>query len=95
MPPITQAHETPATTWRDRPTITVEEACPILGISRASAYEAARVGEIPTLRIGRRLVVPVAALRRMLGEILENDHDPGVQAGAAGKASAGAAQPGH
>lgn len=38
----------------------------ILGLSKASAYEAAHRGEIPTIRIGRRLLVPTAALRRML-----------------------------
>ena len=49
------------------PTVTVEQAGAALGIGRASAYEAARRGDIPTIRIGRRLVVPTAALRRMLG----------------------------
>lgn len=50
-----------------RVTITVEEAARILGVSRGSAYEAVHRGEIPTIRIGKRLVVPVAALERMLG----------------------------
>lgn len=48
-------------------TITVEEAGRILGISRSAAYRAAKRGEIPTLRIGRRLVVPAAIFFRMLG----------------------------
>lgn len=51
---------------RVRPTLTVAEAGRVLGISRCSAYDAAARGELPTLRIGRRLVVPVAALRRLL-----------------------------
>lgn len=55
--------------WRTRATITVEEAAPILGIGRASAYKAAQAGELPTLRIGRRLLVPVAKLRQILGEL--------------------------
>lgn len=46
--------------------MTVEEAAHALGIGRASAYEAARRGELPVLRIGRRLVVPVDALEAML-----------------------------
>ncbi len=50
----------------EQPTMTVEDAGEALGISRGSAYEAARSGQIPTIRIGRRLVVPTAALRRML-----------------------------
>jgi excisionase family DNA binding protein len=60
----------PSTTVPDpveQPTLTLEEACPILGISRTLAYKAAASGEIPTIRVGRRILVPTAALRRMLG----------------------------
>ena len=49
-----------------RQTLTVEQAAPILGIGRNSAYEAIRRGEIPALRLGRRLVVPRRALERLL-----------------------------
>lgn len=51
---------------RERPTVTVEEAAVILDISRPSAYEGVRSGEIPSFRVGRRILVPTAALRRML-----------------------------
>jgi excisionase family DNA binding protein len=47
-------------------TNTVEEAGDRLGISRPSAYEAVRKGEIPTIRIGRRILVPTAWLDRVL-----------------------------
>jgi Helix-turn-helix domain len=57
------------TDWRSLDTITVPRAARVLGISRGGAYEAARTGELPTLRIHHRLVVPVARLRRMLGEV--------------------------
>jgi excisionase family DNA binding protein len=50
----------------ERRTITVEEAGRELGISRNGAYEAAARGEIPTIRIGRRLLVPKAAFDRLL-----------------------------
>ena len=50
----------------ERQTLTVEEAAEILGIGRNSAYEAIRRGEIPALRLGRRLVVPRRALERLL-----------------------------
>jgi excisionase family DNA binding protein len=50
----------------ERPTITIDEVCPILGLSRSATYQAASNGEIPTIRIGRRILVPTAALRRML-----------------------------
>jgi hypothetical protein len=39
----------------------------LLGLGRASTYEAARRGDIPTMRFGRRIAVPTAALRRLLG----------------------------
>lgn len=50
----------------ETPTMTIEEAAALLGISRSSAYAAARRGEIPALRIGNRWIVPTAALRRKL-----------------------------
>jgi excisionase family DNA binding protein len=52
---------------RERPTVSIEEVYPWLGISRGAAYEAARRGELPVIRIGRRLLVPTAELRKMLG----------------------------
>ena len=56
-------------------TISVEDAGKILGYSRNSAYEAAKSGELPTIRLGRKLRVPRAALEKMLGEpIGEGQH---------------------
>jgi excisionase family DNA binding protein len=49
-----------------RPTLSVPEAGQVLGIARGSAYEAARRGEIPTIKIGQRLRVPTAKLLAML-----------------------------
>ena len=49
-----------------RRVVTVGEAAVILQISRGAAYQAAKAKEIPTIRIGRRLLVPLAALDRML-----------------------------
>jgi excisionase family DNA binding protein len=50
----------------DRLTWTIAEAADLLGISRASAYEAAHRGELPVRVIGRRMLVPRAALLRLL-----------------------------
>ena len=47
-------------------TVSVPEAGARLGLSRGGAYEAARRGEIPTIKFGRKLVVPLAALDRLL-----------------------------
>jgi excisionase family DNA binding protein len=49
------------------PTMTVEEAGQVLGMSRPTAYAAVKRGEIPVLRFGRRMLVPTARLRVMLG----------------------------
>ena len=48
-------------------TMTVEEAGRLLGISRKSAYKAAASGELPTVRFGRRLLVPRQRLMESLG----------------------------
>lgn len=50
----------------EQPTMTVEETGEALGISRSTAYDAVRRGEIPSIRLGRRLVVPTAAVRNMV-----------------------------
>ena len=47
-------------------TVTVAEAAEMLGISRSSAYKCVRTGELRALRLGRRLVVPRAALEELL-----------------------------
>lgn len=52
---------------RERPTVSVEEAAAVLGISRSAAYRAVRKGEIPSVRVGRRLLVPSQRLLAMLG----------------------------
>ena len=49
-----------------RATITVTEAAQLLGIGRTAAYAAARRGELPTRRLGDRLVVPVPWLHEWL-----------------------------
>jgi excisionase family DNA binding protein len=51
-----------------RLTYTLTEAAQQLGISRWLAYEAAHRGELPICRIGRRMLVPRAALLRLLDE---------------------------
>ncbi|MGX7670393.1 helix-turn-helix domain-containing protein [Plantactinospora sp. DSM 117369] len=47
----------------------VVTAASILGIGRTKAYELAQEGHfpVPILRIGRRYIVPVAAITELLG----------------------------
>ncbi len=54
-----------------RATYGVQEAAKILGIGRNAAYEAARRGEIPTIKIGGRILVPKAAL---MARMVNNDN---------------------
>ena len=61
-PEQTRPHDDGRLTW------TVTEAAQLLGISRASAYEAAHRGELPVRVIGRRMLVPRVALLRLLAE---------------------------
>ena len=42
-------------------------AAKALSLGRNAAYEAVRRGDIPSVRIGRRYVIPTASLRKMLG----------------------------
>ena len=52
-------------------TLTVPEAGRVyFDLGRNASYEAARRGDIPTIRIGRLLRVPVAALERMLKDTI-------------------------
>ena len=51
-----------------RRTMTIGEAAKVLGVSKNKAYLAARDGQIPTIRLGKRLLVPLVALERMLAD---------------------------
>lgn len=52
----------------ERLALSVTEAAQRLGISRAHAYRMAASGELPSLRLGGRMVVPVHQLLLWLGE---------------------------
>jgi len=53
---------------RERLTLTVDEAADVLGISRSLAYELVRRGDIPSLHLGRRIVVPIRGLETLVEE---------------------------
>ncbi len=48
---------------------TVEEAGALLDLGRSGAYDAVRRGDLPTIRIGRRILFPKEALDRMLAGV--------------------------
>lgn len=47
----------------------IEETAAALGIGRTAAYAAAVRGDIPTLQVGRRRLVPIAALEALLARV--------------------------
>jgi excisionase family DNA binding protein len=53
----------------ERLTLSVAEAAKLLGISRGTAYECVRTGEIPSVNFGRRVLIP----RRRLEALLNAD----------------------
>ncbi len=46
--------------------LSVEEARKLLGLSRGSMYQAINSGQVPSVRIGRRLLIPRVRLEQML-----------------------------
>lgn len=54
---------------RETPTMSLEAAGRCLGISRSAAYRLAAAEQWPTplIRLGRRILVPTAAMHRLLG----------------------------
>ena len=66
-PDMQEATPSPLDALQGRATITIEQTAKLLGLGRTAAYDAARRGELPTRRLGRRLLVPVPALLEWLG----------------------------
>jgi excisionase family DNA binding protein len=50
----------------DRIAVSVEEAAESLGISRAHAFRLVERGELPTIRLGKRILVPIDRLQKLL-----------------------------
>ena len=57
-----------------RITLSVEEVASLLGLGRTTTYEAARRGQLPSRRLGRRVVIPVPALLEWLGAPAKRDN---------------------
>lgn len=45
---------------------TIPEVASALGVSRLTAYKLAKAGQIPTIRLGKRMVVPRVRLEQLL-----------------------------
>jgi excisionase family DNA binding protein len=67
--PVGSVHSAPAEVRSDDSeclTLSVEQAGRLLGLSRGAAYARAGDGSLPTVRLGKRLLVPKSALQKML-----------------------------
>ena len=53
--------------------LTVEETAKVLRIGRNTAYEQVRQGLIPSIRLGRRILVPAKAIERLLGGTVDEE----------------------
>ena len=52
-------------------TYTVDQAAPLSGLGRAAFYAGCHRGEIPSLRVGRRLLIPKRAFHQWLDGVTE------------------------
>jgi len=57
-----------ASAHADRATLTVNEAAAFLGVSRATAWRRVWDGSLPSIRLGRRVLIPRARLEAMVDE---------------------------
>ena len=65
----------------ERAVLTLAETAKVMGISESSARRAEARGQIPSIRINRKILVPTLALRRLLGDVdvgPPSDHDVSV-----------------
>lgn len=56
-------------TSSERRTMSVGQAAEVLGISRTTAYECVRTGELPALRLGGRIVIPTQVVDELLARV--------------------------
>jgi excisionase family DNA binding protein len=67
MPTPSKLHQSTSIPWQERAALSVEHAAEILGLSRKNAYNLVAAGRIRAVKIGdKRLIVPVAEIRRLI-----------------------------
>jgi excisionase family DNA binding protein len=69
----------------NRLALSVEEAGALLGISRDLAYDLVSCGDLPSVRLGRRIVVPRRALEETLARMVRPAFDNGPSLPARGR----------
>jgi len=53
--------------------LTAGETARLLRLSKTTVYDQIRQGSIPSIRIGKRILIPKAALMRKLEEVVGKD----------------------
>jgi excisionase family DNA binding protein len=59
---VTEVHTPPVEFATERLTLTADEVAAILGLSRTRVYDSIHAGELPSIRFGRRILVPAKPL---------------------------------
>lgn len=55
-------------TKQERLTLSVKEAAAALGIAPLTVYNAVAAGSFPSIKVGKRILIPRAAIEKMLGQ---------------------------
>ena len=63
---VSKLHTSTDAPWRQRAALSVTHAAEILSLSRKNAYTLIERGHIRAVRLGKRLVVPVTEIDRLL-----------------------------
>ena len=71
--PMAKARKPTVPNAETHPVLSVKETATMLRINEKTTYAAIARGEIPSIKFGARVLVPTAALRKMLG--LDADDD--------------------
>jgi excisionase family DNA binding protein len=77
---MTTAHQVEQQLSEDqRLTLTIAEACAALGVGETTLRQMMRVGQLPVLRIGRRVLIPRHAVVDLVAGVNGDAHGPGAR----------------
>jgi excisionase family DNA binding protein len=65
---VTPDGVTPNAATDQRLTLTIPEACQMLGIGETTLRQMIRIGQLPILKIGRRVLIPRQALEALVSD---------------------------
>jgi excisionase family DNA binding protein len=65
-------NKNPQHTWTDRPLLSVREAADNIGLSRSTLYQLIKSGDVNSVTVGSRRLVPAAELERFVASLIES-----------------------